>query len=96
VPRRQFQQGAQRALCVQQAAGAGDDIGALPAGAEEDGEQLGIGEHGGAVLEEFLAGAFVVGPVSDLHGGGLLGCGTGCPLQRVAGRPAVGVCTGIG
>src|SRR3546814_13150963 len=45
------------------------DVCSSDLGAEEDRQQLGVRQHGGAALEQLLAGAFAGGPVADVHGG---------------------------
>ena len=66
---RVFQQAAQRAMFGQQPARAAHHVRALQAGAQEDRQQFGVGQHRGAALEQLFARTFVVGPIADLHGG---------------------------
>ena len=65
---RALEQGAQRAVLGQQFARGGDRIAPAQARAEEDRQQFGIRQRPGTAGEQFFAGAFVGGPVADVHG----------------------------
>lgn len=64
-----LQQGPQAAALGEQGAGVADGIGAAWAGAEQQGQKLGIGQRLGTVPQQALARAFGSGPVLDSHAG---------------------------
>src|SRR5690606_41162038 len=80
---RQVEQAPQRPVPGQQAAGGGDGVEPADPGAEEQRQQLGIGEHRRAMREQLLARTFAAGPVADVHGGLRVGWASAAgPLRR--------------
>lgn len=63
----EVEQPAQRSMLGQQIAGGLHGIAPACARAEEDGQQLRIREHAGALREQAFAGSFLCGPVVDRH-----------------------------
>ena len=58
------------------------------AGAEEDREQFGVRQRGGAAVQQFFPRAFVAGPVADVHGASCGRPAPGAPRQgKGAARP---------
>ncbi len=66
-PGRTVEQPSQWPVVREQVAGGGDRIAPAQAGTEEQRQQFGVGERGGAAGEELFTGPFVDGPVSDVH-----------------------------
>lgn len=65
--RRALEQGAQRAVVGEQLAGGGDRVAPTQAGAQEEGQQLGVAEARRAAGQQLFTGTFVLGPVADVH-----------------------------
>src|SRR5690606_18764042 len=63
----QVQQGAQRTVGGQQFACGLHRVAAVQAGAEEDRQQFGVGQHPGAASQQLLPGAFLGRPFPDVH-----------------------------
>ena len=63
-------EGGEAAVVFEEGAADVDGTEAWGAGAEEEGEELGVGEGAGAVAEHFFPGALFAGEVLDARGGG--------------------------